>query len=164
MAANIVHARIDYRLIHGQVITKWLKQCEATKIVIIDDKLAGDDFLGMVYKMAAPTGIVVDIISVSSSKVKWEADSFYGNEPVLLLFKTIDAAVASISEGIRVNELQVGGLENKPGRKIVHNQISLDKADAEKLGTIEDKGIRVYFQTIPGEVPEELDKVVKKLG
>ena len=118
----------------------------------------------MVYKMAAPTGIVVDIISVSSSKVKWEADSFYGNEPVLLLFKTIDAAVASISEGIRVNELQVGGLENKPGRKIVHNQISLDKADAEKLGTIEDKGIRVYFQTIPGEVPEELDKVVKKLG
>ncbi len=22
---SIVHARIDYRLIHGQVITKWLK-------------------------------------------------------------------------------------------------------------------------------------------
>lgn len=57
MAAEIVHARIDYRLIHGQVITKWLKQCGANRIIIIDDGLSKDTFLGQVYKMAAPTEI-----------------------------------------------------------------------------------------------------------
>lgn len=34
---SIVHARIDYRLIHGQVITKWLKRSDANKIIVIDD-------------------------------------------------------------------------------------------------------------------------------
>lgn len=71
MSANIVHARVDYRLIHGQVITKWLKQCDAKRIVIIDDKLSKDEFLGSVYKMAAPTGIKVDIISVDEAQRRW---------------------------------------------------------------------------------------------
>ena len=148
MSANIVHARVDYRLIHGQVITKWLKQCDAKRIVIIDDKLSKDEFLGSVYKMAAPTGIKVDIISVDEAQRRWADDNFYGGAPVLLLFKTVDMA---------------GGLENKPGRKIVHNQISLDKADAEKLAGIEASGSEVYFQTIPGEEVESLAQVSAKL-
>lgn len=41
---SIVHARIDYRLIHGQVITKWLKRSDANKIIVIDDPLSRDPF------------------------------------------------------------------------------------------------------------------------
>lgn len=41
---SIVHARIDYRLIHGQVITKWLKRSNADKIIVIDDELYNDPF------------------------------------------------------------------------------------------------------------------------
>ncbi|OFK23671.1 PTS sugar transporter subunit IIB [Olsenella sp. HMSC062G07] len=164
MAKKIVHARVDYRLIHGQVITKWLKQCGATKIIIIDDKLSKDEFLSAVYKMAAPTGIEVDIISVATASSKWETDSFYGDAPILLLFKTVEMAKAVVEAGIRFSELQVGGLENKPGRKIVHNQISLDSEDANKLASIDALGIRVYFQTVPGEEPESLEKVSAKLA
>lgn len=164
MANNIVHVRIDYRLIHGQVITKWLKQCNAKKIVIIDDKLSRDEFLSSVYRMAAPSGIKVEIVDVERARSEWESGSFFGGAPVLLLFKSVEMALASVEAGISFNELQVGGLENKPGRTIVHNQISLDAADAEKLSKIEQRGIRVYFQTIPGEEPESLEKVVKKLG
>ncbi len=32
--------RSDFRLIHGQVITKWLKECNAEKIVIINNELS----------------------------------------------------------------------------------------------------------------------------
>lgn len=163
MSANIVHARVDYRLIHGQVITKWLKQCDAKRIVVIDDKLSKDEFLGSVYKMAAPTGIKVDIISVDEAQRRWADDNFYGGAPVLLLFKTVDMAVAAVQAGVSFTKLQIGGLENKPGRKIVHNQISLDKADAEKLAGIEASGSEVYFQTIPGEEVESLAQVSAKL-
>lgn len=161
---NIVHARIDYRLIHGQVITKWLKQCGARRIVIIDDKLSQDGFLAPIYKMAAPSGIGVDIISVDKAREQWESGLFGGQMPVLLLFKNADMAKKAVQAGVSFKSLQVGGLENKPGRKIVHNQISLDGPDAEKLASIEAAGIRVYFQTIPGEEPESLSKVTKKLG
>ena len=35
--------RIDDRLIHGQIITKWLKVTQADKIVVVDEMLAADD-------------------------------------------------------------------------------------------------------------------------
>ena len=82
MAAEIVHARIDYRLIHGQVITKWLKQCGANRIIIIDDGLSKDTFLGQVYKMAAPTSIQVDIVSVKQAANLWAPNKKIGRAHV----------------------------------------------------------------------------------
>lgn len=37
---NIALARIDDRLIHGQVVTAWIKQYPINKILIIDDELS----------------------------------------------------------------------------------------------------------------------------
>ncbi|EDD0653869.1 PTS sugar transporter subunit IIB, partial [Salmonella enterica subsp. enterica serovar Westhampton] len=44
--------RIDDRLIHGQVMTGWVKHINATKIIIIDDELVHDDFMISVLEMA----------------------------------------------------------------------------------------------------------------
>lgn len=159
---NIVHVRIDYRLIHGQVITKWLKVCDANKILIIDDELANNDFLAMVYKMAAPTGIEVIIATSKEACKKWNEDDFYEGK-ILLLFKDIKTAVTCINEGIYFPELQVGGLENKPGKKVVHNQISLDQNDYYCLKEIAEKDVRVYFQTVPAEEISDLEDVKRKL-
>lgn len=159
---NIVHTRIDYRLIHGQVITKWLKVCNASKIVIIDDMLAKDEFLGMVYKMAAPTGVEVIITTVDYAIEQWKTGEFF-NGKVFLLFKTVDSALQVIRKGMKFDELQVGGIENIPGRTMVHNQISLDLADYEKLKEIENNGIKVYFQTVPAEEVSNLEKIKRKL-
>lgn len=159
---NIVHARIDYRLIHGQVITRWLKLSNANHIIIIDDALKKDPFLGMVYTMAAPEGVTVKIVSVEDAESQWNQNRFYSGK-VLLLFKSVDSALESVRKGLKLSSLQVGGLENKPGRKLVHNQITLDRADYEKLREIEQKEIEVYFQTVPEEAPASLGKVEKKL-
>lgn len=41
--------RIDFRLMHGQVITGWLKQVSADTILIVDDQLAADKFMAQVF-------------------------------------------------------------------------------------------------------------------
>ena len=61
--AEIVLCRIDSRLIHGQVMTKWVNQVQANKIVVISDELAADDFLRSIYLMAAPSGVEVICLS-----------------------------------------------------------------------------------------------------
>ena len=43
--AKISLVRLDSRLIHGQVITKWVKIAKANRIIIIDDELSKDDFI-----------------------------------------------------------------------------------------------------------------------
>lgn len=158
--SNITHARVDYRLIHGQVITKWLRVSNAKKIVIIDDLLPKDVFLSKIFKMAAPTGVKVEIISVEDSFKYFEENT----EKVLLLFKTIDSVKRTMDLGLELDALQIGGLENKAGRKIVHNQISLDKDEFFKLKEVEENGTRIYFQTIPEEKESNLTDVGRKLG
>ncbi|MFK5281348.1 PTS sugar transporter subunit IIB, partial [Lacticaseibacillus paracasei] len=42
---NLVLTRIDDRLIHGQVMTAWIKERKATQVVIVDDGTANDDYM-----------------------------------------------------------------------------------------------------------------------
>ena len=61
--ANIKLARVDFRLMHGQVVTGWLHQVNADTILIVNDELAKDKFLAQVFLMAAPPGVKVLIRS-----------------------------------------------------------------------------------------------------
>lgn len=74
--AEIKLFRIDSRLIHGQIITKWLKVTQADKIVVVDEMLAADDFMKEVYVAAVPKGISVDIYDTDQS------NGGMGTEPV----------------------------------------------------------------------------------
>ncbi|EFQ69431.1 PTS system, IIB component [Enterococcus faecalis TX0470] len=54
--SKIVLTRVDSRLIHGQVVTKWLQQSGANEILVVSDELEQDEFLQSIYLMAAPPG------------------------------------------------------------------------------------------------------------
>lgn len=43
--SNIVMTRVDARLVHGQVATRWSKVLEAHQIIVVDNKTAADEFL-----------------------------------------------------------------------------------------------------------------------
>lgn len=160
--AQIVFTRIDFRLIHGQVITRWLKQTNADRILVIDNKLSKDPFMSQVYVMAAPPGVQVEMISIEDAVAGWEKDQL-GKGKLLVLFKTVKTALHAVEKGFPLKKLQVGGLGAGPGRKVVHNQITLDQKDADALAAIEEQGIEVIFQTVPEETPATLEKILKKL-
>lgn len=40
---GIVHIRVDDRLIHGQVATRWVSHFNANRIMVIDDAVAAND-------------------------------------------------------------------------------------------------------------------------
>ena len=52
--AELVLTRIDSRLIHGQVVTKWVGQSGANRIIVVSDELVNDEFMKNIYLMAAP--------------------------------------------------------------------------------------------------------------
>ena len=59
--------RIDFRLMHGQVVTGWLKQVSADTILIVDDQLAADKFMAQVFLAAKPAGVKVGIRSIEKA-------------------------------------------------------------------------------------------------
>ena len=64
---SIELTRVDFRLIHGQVITRWLTQCQINEIVTIDTALSKDAFMQEVFKMAAPKGVKITIVNVEDA-------------------------------------------------------------------------------------------------
>lgn len=81
---KIVLTRIDSRLIHGQVMTKWVNQVQANKIVVVSDQLANDEFMRSIYLMSAPAGIEVLCLTEEDAVEQYEKD-VYGNGNILLL-------------------------------------------------------------------------------
>lgn len=159
--AKINLVRVDFRLIHGQVVNKWIKIADCNKIIVVEDNLAANDFMKSVYVMAAPPGVDVEIYSVDEAIEHWESDEF-GSGKVLLLFKTVEDAAAIFDRGLEYKELQIGGLGAGPGKTLVYGPIALNKEEADILTEL-NKHIRVYFHQVPDDPSAEYDKVMNKI-
>lgn len=159
---GIALTRIDFRLIHGQVITRWLKQCDINEIVTIDTELSKDSFMQDVFKMAAPKGVKISVLS-SNAAIEAQREGKFEKNRILLLFKSVKELSKCVQDGLVLEEVQVGGLGGGPGRKAVNNAITLDRTDADLLLALEQKGIHVYFQTTPDYPSETLKNAVAKL-
>lgn len=133
---SIALTRIDFRLIHGQVITRWLTQCQINEIVTIDTALSHDDFMQDVFKMAAPKGVKIRILSVEDA-VKAQQNSEFEKNRVMVLFKSVQELDNAIRAGLDLKEVQIGGLGGGAGRKAVHNAVTLDQKDANTLLDLE---------------------------
>lgn len=159
--AEIVLCRIDSRLIHGQVMTKWVNQSQANRIIVVSDELANDEFMRSIYLMSAPEGITVDCFTKQQT-----IDSFGENEfgagRVLLLLPDLASMKEIADGGVVVPAIQVGGLGGAPNRKVVFQNITLDDADAAVLDDLSARGTKIYFQTIPEDAPQDVSDTLKK--
>ena len=61
---NVVLARVDDRLIHGEVVTAWTPTMRGNRIMIVDDEVVQDAFNVRVVKALAPAGTQVIVYSV----------------------------------------------------------------------------------------------------
>ena len=159
---SIELTRVDFRLIHGQVITRWLTQYQINEIVTIDTALSKDAFMQEVFKMAAPKGVKITIVNVEDA-VKRQQEGAFDKNRVMVLFKGVAELNAAVQAGLKLEKVQIGGLGGGPGRKAVNNAITLDRADADTLLELEKMGIEIYVQTTPDYPSETLQKAVAKL-
>ena len=160
--SKIVLARVDSRLIHGQVVTKWLQQSAANEIIVVSDELEQDEFLQSIYLMAAPPGVEVIIKGTASVKDYWEGEAAAKNSKVLFLVPDLVTLKEMVEAGIVTEGVQVGGLGGGPSRKNVVKNINLSEEDVAILEGLLAKEINVYFQAIPEENPVPIQKLIEK--
>lgn len=145
---SILLTRIDDRLIHGQVMTAWVKTKSANRIIIVDDEVAKDSFMQEVLKMSAPSGIEVDIFSTKNA-VEALKDTSNIEERIIILAKVPQTIYTLIESGVEIKELNVGGMGAKPGRKTLYKNISASKEEKDCFKKIIDKDVKVFIQIIP---------------
>jgi D-glucosaminate PTS system EIIB component len=161
--AEIQMVRVDFRLIHGQVITKWIRQTSANRIVIINDVLASDEFMKSIYVMAAPANVEVEIYSVTTAIDLWKKNQM-GEGKLFVLFKDIETTFRTIKGGIPIKDIQIGGLGAGPGRVAVFGPITFNEEDVELLKGLEKEGCRVYLHQVPDEPKMEFKKALERFN
>jgi D-glucosaminate-specific PTS system IIB component len=161
--AQISLFRVDFRLIHGQVITKWIKQVKVDRILIIDDKLFNDEFMTDVYRMAAPQDIPVEIFSVSAALDAWEKDKL-GSGNLFVLVRDVKTTMMLKQNGFGVEEVQIGGLGGEGERVVILPGLTLGRQDIEDLQELSVLGCKISFHVIPAEPRIELDKALTKFN
>lgn len=158
--AQIKLVRVDFRLMHGQVVTAWLKQADADSILIVDDELAADKFLAQVFLMAKPQGVKVGIRSVEKAVAGFKKEAF-GNIKMLVLFKSIESVKRAFDLGFPLEKLQIGGLGNGTNKVMISKELSLDETEVGMLLEMQAKGVEVSLQMTPRDARITLDDAVK---
>ncbi|MFQ6579919.1 PTS sugar transporter subunit IIB [Enterococcus casseliflavus] len=158
---TIALLRIDDRLVHGQVVTKWLQESGAKKIVIVDDVLATNAYLSKVYKMAAPQGIDVDTYSAADFVQQVQSDTF-GEVPLLVLLKSVESLKKIFDHGFFTSKVQIGGVGASAGKKLVYHTIAMNLEEAKVLQGLSEKGVEIYFQRVPDDRLQTLEAIVQK--
>lgn len=154
---NIVLARIDDRLIHGQIVTAWVKQTNCSKIIIVDDPLSKDTFMQRLLKAAAPPGISADVLTTN------DAINFLKKEPlagenIIILTKVPEIMEALIDGGVTLNKIILGGMGAKGGRKRFNKNVSASPEEVECIKRIIGKGTDMYYQLVPNEKAQDVKK------
>lgn len=156
---NIVLTRIDDRLIHGQVVTAWVKQTNANYILIVDDPLTKDMFMQKVLRSAAPAGITVKVLGAADAATFLLEDGSAG-EKVMILVKVPNALETLVDSGVKLPVIVLGGMGSKTGRTKFNRNVSASPEEVDCLKRLEEKGCMVQFQLVPDEKPVPLSRMV----
>ena len=70
--AKIVLARLDYRLLHGQVVFTWTTKVQAERIIVVDNAAANDDIKKGALKLAKPQGVRLNVFTVERALAKMD--------------------------------------------------------------------------------------------
>lgn len=162
--AEITLARVDDRLVHGQVMQVWTKGHGTNAAYVIDDATAADEFMKEIYESTQSTGgLAIKVFSSDSIVDEWNKNQF-GNDNVALIFKSIAYAKKAVDGGVPIKELNVGGIAIKPGTTKVIESVGLSKDDAELCKALDAVGVKVYFQKIPSSENVSLSAALAKMG
>lgn len=150
--------RIDYRMVHGQIVAKWIKFRPIDRLILADDDLVDDPFMGDIYRMAVPDRDV-DIVKLADVKTAIDRK----DDTVMLIFKDVDTAYKAFKEELELPELNAGAIQNSPKRKSVVQGVALSPEEYAKLKEMKDAGVNVFIQPIPENDAVNIESIEKKL-
>ncbi len=94
--------------------------------------------------------------------VRYWQDRQYDNYNVILLTKTIEAMATLIESGVQIDELNLGGIPQRPGLIPIIKEVAITREQLNRLLDVEAKfGTHIYFQAIPSSKKVSLKDAAK---
>ena len=152
-------ARVDDRLIHGQVVHGWGRPLRPTWIGIVSDSLRADPARADLYLFAAPEDARAEVLSVSEALGEAVLDTIRSSRS-FLLFPGVEEPLRLKERGFPLEELNVGGLHHAEGKTALLPYVYLDARDKESLLSLARLGVRLVAQDLPTNPAHRLEPLL----
>ncbi len=147
---GFVHIRVDDRLIHGQVATRWATGLKVNRIMIIDDAVAVNETEKSILRMAAPAGVNTSILQFEKALANIKNGNYAGQR-VMLVVKSPVILVKMMEAGINLLPVNIGNMSNRPGTTQYKKSISMTEDEKAAVEKLLQSGIKVTAQMVPEE-------------
>lgn len=160
----ITFTRIDDRLLHGQIVTRWSKLLDCKGILIIDDKVAEDPFQKKIFLNSAPAGVKVGVYTVQVGAEKINKAQTVKNG-YFVICKSPRTLVNLINAGADFGKrINVGPMSPRENTITVGRNCCLTDDEIKAFQELEDLGIKVEFQLIPDNAPTGWSTIKDKIA
>ncbi|MBA1392692.1 PTS mannose/fructose/sorbose transporter subunit IIB [Lactobacillus sp. XV13L] len=160
--------RVDDRIIHGLITTRWAKERPCDGIIAVNDKAASNPILKSTYKTAGE--------DQGKKTFVWTMDHFKDVQDKVLNSKTRYFLITKNPQDMKhilvdlnfvpsdQQELIVGPGNDRPGAIKLGNNQSFTPEEAEAFEEISKKGYKVHFALLPDKQLGYWDKLRGKFG
>ncbi|HCT8843944.1 TPA: PTS mannose transporter subunit IIAB [Enterobacter roggenkampii] len=156
-------ARIDDRLIHGQVATRWTKETNVQRIIVVSDEVAADTVRKTLLTQVAPPGVTAHVVDVAKM-IRVYNNPKYAGERVMLLFTNPTDVERIVESGVKITSVNIGGMAFRQGKTQVNNAISVDAKDIEAFNKLNARGIELEARKVSTDQKLKMMDLIGKVG
>jgi len=156
-------ARIDDRLIHGQVATRWTKETNVKRIIVVSDEVAADTVRKTLLTQVAPPGVTAHVVDVAKM-IRVYNNPKYAGERVMLLFTNPTDVERIVEGGVKITSVNIGGMAFRQGKTQVNNAISVDEKDIEAFNKLNARGIELEARKVSTDQKLKMMDLIGKVG
>jgi len=157
-----VLARIDTRLLHGQVATTWTKTTQPTRIIIVSDEVAKDNLRKNLIKQAAPPGVKAHVVPIKKMIELAKDDQHFGGQRAMLLFENPQDVLRVVEGGVPLKTINVGSMAHSPGKVQPNKVLAFNQEDINTFKKLKEFGLKFDVRKVPSDSKGDMDAILKK--
>lgn len=156
-------ARIDDRLIHGQVATRWTKETNVSRIIVVSDEVAKDQVRKTLLTQVAPPGVTAHVVDVDKMVRVWNNPK-YGRDRVMLLFTNPTDVLRIVEQGVEIKSVNIGGMAFRQGKTQVNNAVSVDEKDIAAFRKLNERNIELEVRKVSNDPKLKMMDLIAKVN
>ncbi len=154
----IVLTRIDYRLLHGQVIFAWTNFLTVDAILVANDKVANDVFQKRIMNMAKPAGMKLIFKNIDES-IEAINSGVTDKYNLYILVENVEDAYKLHKGTNQLKEINLGLSAKRDDSKNIAKSVYVTKEEEVLLKKLSEDGVFVNVK----QSPTDSDKNVMDL-
>ncbi|OJG98917.1 hypothetical protein RV18_GL002779 [Enterococcus termitis] len=159
--------RIDDRIIHGQVVTRWMSERKCDGVVAVDDPSAKNPVLAKMLKSAVPLPLKGFVMTEEEIIQKWPK-IVESKRQYFLIARSPETLVRIFESGVdfisQLSELNVGPMSARDGAKKYGKNLSMLSAEESAFDTLQKYGMTISFQLVPDSKKKTWDELKAEGG